>query len=171
MLYALRIVWGRHCEQRIYIRSFLCVVVQFVTFHTQPSSTHTTRNEMLSLLVLSVSVLILLLLWRKRHCGFRLLFPHSPALPCPPGPPASLLFGNLLRLPTEHMWLTLMDWGSQYGDVLGLHMGVLGQRIVVLNSLEAVKDLLVKRSGSYSGRPKLVMLMELCVDFTSFCST
>ena len=45
------------------------------------------------------------------------------------------------------------------GDVN--YLEVLGQPLVVLNSYEACKDLLEKRSAIYSSRPRLVLLSEL----------
>ena len=37
--------------------------------------------------------------------------------------------------------------------------------MIVLNSYQAARDLLEKRSGVYSSRPRMVMLSELCVYF------
>ncbi len=49
------------------------------------------------------------------------------------------------------------------GDIL--HVQVLGQHIVVLNSLQSVRDLLEKRSSIYSDRPRFVLLSEMYVSF------
>ena len=46
------------------------------------------------------------------------------------------------------------------GDVV--YLNVLGQPMVVLNSLQAAQDLLDKRSANYSDRPDSVMT-KLCV--------
>lgn len=48
-----------------------------------------------------------------------------------------------------------------------LSLEVLGQRIIVLNSLEAVQDLFEKRSANYSDRPRLPMLLEVYVRLIS----
>lgn len=40
---------------------------------------------------------------------------------------------------------------------------VVGKPIIVLNSHQAARDLLEKRSGMYSGRPRMVMQCELYV--------
>lgn len=41
-----------------------------------------------------------------------------------------------------------------------MHAEVLGQHIVVLNSVESTVDLLDKRSSNYSDRPDLTMLND-----------
>lgn len=48
------------------------------------------------------------------------------------------------------------------GDLV--YVEALGNRILVLNTIEAANDLLVKRATFYSNRPTLVMLGEL-MDF------
>ena len=45
------------------------------------------------------------------------------------------------------------------GDVN--YLEVLGQPLVILNSYTACKDLLEKKGGIYSSRPRLVLLSEL----------
>jgi len=47
------------------------------------------------------------------------------------------------------------------GDVN--YVTVVGKPIIVLNSYQAARDLLEKRSGMYSSRPRMVMLCELYV--------
>lgn len=49
------------------------------------------------------------------------------------------------------------------GDII--HVQVLRQHIVVLNSLQTARDLLEKRSSVYSDRPRFVLLSEMCVTF------
>ena len=51
------------------------------------------------------------------------------------------------------------DIDSLIGDVN--YLEVLGQSLVILNSYAACKDLLEKRSGIYSSRPRFVLLSEL----------
>jgi hypothetical protein len=52
------------------------------------------------------------------------------------------------------IWLM---WCS--GDVV--HIKMFGQPVVILNSLQASRDLLDKRSAIYSDRPRFVLLAEL----------
>ena len=42
-----------------------------------------------------------------------------------------------------------------------IHLNILGQDIIILDSLEAVMDLLERRSSIYSDRPKIPMITEL----------
>ncbi|KAG1861338.1 hypothetical protein F4604DRAFT_1658027 [Suillus subluteus] len=57
----------------------------------------------------------------------------------PPGPPGWPLIGNVLDVPHIKPWLTFTEWGKKYGDIL--HIEVLGQHIVVLNSLKIAIDM------------------------------
>lgn len=47
------------------------------------------------------------------------------------------------------------------GDVV--YFEIFRTPAIVLNSFEAARDLLDKRSAIYSDRPRLVLLMEMCV--------
>jgi hypothetical protein len=100
----------------------------------------------------------------------------------PPGPPGVPVLGNALQIPPEHAWLKFSEWQEQYGTrtfsgtlhlqsfvpelVLGdvIHLTALGRHILILNSQEAVDDLLIKRGNIYSSRPHLPMC-ELYVHF------
>ena len=44
-----------------------------------------------------------------------------------------------------------------------MHVNILGKHIVILSSLKAAQDILVKRSANYSDRPRFVLLVELSV--------
>lgn len=73
----------------------------------------------------------------------------------PPGPPTLPLIGNLHQLQKEKPHLQFQQWAKEYGPVYSL---ILGSRVVVvLNTDQAVKDLLDKRSGIYSSRPELYL--------------
>ncbi|KAF8522564.1 cytochrome P450 [Hysterangium stoloniferum] len=74
----------------------------------------------------------------------------------PPGPKGYPIIGNVLEFPkyTDYPWLTYAEWAKIYGDLV--HVTVLGQSILVLNSYEAAIDLLERRSSIYSDRPTLV---------------
>lgn len=80
-------------------------------------------------------------------------------LPYPPGPKALPIIGNTLDLPSSYYWMTYADWAKKYGDVV--HVQAFGNHFVILNSAEAVDDLLEKKSAIYSDRPRLPMLVEL----------
>ncbi|KAF5329779.1 hypothetical protein D9619_009098 [Psilocybe cf. subviscida] len=82
---------------------------------------------------------------------------RNPArLPLPPGPKGYPIIGNILDMPRSNQWRVYDDWAKTYGDVLSFE--ILGQRVVILNSLEAAQDLLEKRSAIYSDRPRWPML-------------
>ncbi|KAG1850378.1 cytochrome P450 [Suillus subalutaceus] len=62
-------------------------------------------------------------------------------------------------MPHIKPWLTFTEWGKKYGDIL--HIEVLGQHIVVLNSLKTAMDMLDNKSTIYSDRPILPVGGEL----------
>lgn len=89
------------------------------------------------------------------------------AYPPPPGPPGLPIVGNLWDIPRMPTWVAYRDWSKKYGEYLLESPGgdndvgkgsdivrynVLGNNIIVLNSLQAVTDLLEKRSAIYSDR-------------------
>jgi hypothetical protein len=82
-------------------------------------------------------------------------------LPYPPGPRPLPILGNALDMPKSYYWVGYNDWAKEYGDLI--HTQVFGQHYILLNSLEAAEDLLEKRSAIYSSRPRLPMIVELCV--------
>ncbi|CAE6452911.1 unnamed protein product [Rhizoctonia solani] len=78
--------------------------------------------------------------------------------PLPPSPKGDPLIGNLramMSLVDEPK--TYRDWGLELGsDIITVTMP--GQVIIVLNSQEAVDELLVRKSSIYSDRPQVPML-------------
>ncbi|TFK89937.1 cytochrome P450 [Polyporus arcularius HHB13444] len=83
--------------------------------------------------------------------------------PLPPGPRGLPLVGNLFQIPepSASPWHAYCAWGREHkSDVISVC--ALGTNIVILNSLNAVTDLLDKRSSIYSDRPELVMFNDLC---------
>lgn len=77
------------------------------------------------------------------------------ALPLPPGPKGYPLIGNVYDIPHHYPWLTYTEWAHKYGDVFSFN--VFGKTTIILNSLEAVRELLEKRSSNYSDRPRMVL--------------
>ncbi|PPQ99996.1 hypothetical protein CVT26_009278 [Gymnopilus dilepis] len=80
------------------------------------------------------------------------------ALPLPPGPRKLPILGNLLDLPTKFEWETFQAWSKRYGSGI-VHASVVGQSIIILNSVEAARDLLEKRSSTYSDSMGLSWVM------------
>ncbi|KAI0662789.1 cytochrome P450 [Cubamyces menziesii] len=72
--------------------------------------------------------------------------------PLTPGPKRRPILGNALDIPLSKQWLTFQRWAEEHGDVFSISL--LGQPVIVLNSVKAAKDLLDKRSAIYSDRFK-----------------
>ncbi|KAI0776600.1 cytochrome P450 [Trametes elegans] len=77
----------------------------------------------------------------------------------PPGPPALPVLGNVHQLPLDYQQRKLAEWGRQYGDVVFARF--FRTPAVILNSREAAVELMEKRSGKYSDRPRFILLSEL----------
>lgn len=72
-------------------------------------------------------------------------------LPLPPGPPADPIIGHIRLIPQTGQDIFFYEMGKIYGDVI--HIKVLNQTLIILNSVQAANDLLDKRSHNYSDRP------------------
>ncbi|KAJ7658590.1 cytochrome P450 [Mycena rosella] len=81
-------------------------------------------------------------------------------LPLPPGPKTLPLIGNLLDMPSERQWEAYHAWSKECNSDI-IHIDAAGTSIVVLSSMEAVRDLFDRRSSLYSDRVRLPMLVEL----------
>lgn len=77
-------------------------------------------------------------------------------LPLPPGPPGEPILGHLRIIPAYSPEYAYMQWSKEYGSDL-LSFNVLGQPVVVLNSVRAAVDLLDKRGANYCDRPRFVL--------------
>ncbi|XP_078699158.1 steroid 17-alpha-hydroxylase/17,20 lyase-like [Branchiostoma floridae x Branchiostoma belcheri] len=69
----------------------------------------------------------------------------------PPGPFPWPVIGNIAILGGK-TYLTFIDLAKKYGDVFSVKLGMVD--VVVLNSLDAVKEAFVKKSAEFGGRPK-----------------
>ncbi|KAJ3807552.1 cytochrome P450 [Lentinula aff. lateritia] len=79
-----------------------------------------------------------------------------------PGPGAYPMIGNILSLPIQNPWLTFTQWKVIFGDVVHLHG--LRQSIIILNSKQAMDDLLDKRGAIYSNRPQFTVVEMMGLD-------
>ncbi|TFK80436.1 cytochrome P450 [Polyporus arcularius HHB13444] len=77
----------------------------------------------------------------------------------PPGPPTNPFTGNITKFPLQGGWATLTKLKDAYGDLVFFHG--LGTRILVLNSMKTIADLLEKRGNIYSDRPNFTVVGEL----------
>jgi hypothetical protein len=91
-------------------------------------------------------------------------------LPYPPGPKGYPVIGNVLDIPQDiPLWKAAMSMAGKYSEWLAfavrvcgltpvyvdsdvLYLNMLGADHIILNSSEAISDLLDKRSAIYSGR-------------------
>ncbi|PPQ66787.1 hypothetical protein CVT24_008696 [Panaeolus cyanescens] len=81
-------------------------------------------------------------------------------LPLPPGPKRLPLLGHLLTIPRSHQWTAYHQISKDLdSDIICFE--VMGNTIVVLNSNQAVADVLEKKSLTTSDRPAFPMLREL----------
>ncbi|THU76327.1 cytochrome P450 [Dendrothele bispora CBS 962.96] len=92
----------------------------------------------------------------------RLLRPRPPY---PPGPRGYPLIGDLFNEASknveQHEWARYLKMGKEYNSDV-LHINVLGDHKLILNSAKAADELLEKRSGLYSDRPQFHMMSGLC---------
>ncbi|KAL1730180.1 cytochrome P450 [Schizophyllum commune] len=80
------------------------------------------------------------------------LRPKPNGLQLPPGPPAEPLLGHIRVIPQENAERAYFRWSKEYVSDL-IHVRVLGQPIIVLNSVESAVELLEKRGAIHSDRP------------------
>ncbi|XP_059827251.1 steroid 21-hydroxylase [Hypanus sabinus] len=78
-----------------------------------------------------------------------------------PGPSALPLIGNLAEFTHRRLHIRLSELAKTFGPIYRLRLW--GQDIIVLNSLDVIKEALVKRSSAFAGRPK-----SFVGDFVSF---
>ncbi|KAF9522454.1 cytochrome P450 [Crepidotus variabilis] len=119
-------------------------LVGFHFCHPHPARHFFKLNIMLDtsfILILCFVTILLVHLWKKS--------PYQ----LPPGPRGWPLIGNLLEIPKEYEWLYYATLEQDYGPISSLT--VLGKTIIVLNTLEACRDVMEKNSAKCSGRPTL----------------
>ncbi|XP_034366557.1 cytochrome P450 2C37 [Arvicanthis niloticus] len=92
------------------------------------------------LLVLSLSCLILLSLWRQSSGGGKL----------PPGPTPLPIIGNFLQIDVKDIQKSFTNLSKVYGPVYTLYLG--WKPTVVLHGYEAVKEALVDHGEEFAGR-------------------
>ncbi|XP_076981845.1 cytochrome P450 2C23-like isoform X2 [Tamandua tetradactyla] len=99
-------------------------------------------------LVICITSLMFLLVWRKTHKGRRL----------PPGPVPLPIIGNMLQLNLKNIPASLCKLAKEYGPVYTLHLGP--QLTVVLHGYEAVKEALIDQGDEFLGRGHLPIIED-----------
>ena len=120
-----------------------------------------------------------LILVSSAVAGFAILLTvryfQSPWRKLPPGPKGLPLIGNVLQMGNKQ-WLNFMKWKQDFGqrsidlfvvvsddsssgDVF--YLNAAGQPIIVLNTQKAAADLLDRRAGIYSDRPRNIVAAEI----------
>lgn len=110
------------------------------------------------------------------YVTYRQVVPRR-ALPEPPGPRRLPVLGNLFQIPFKNTWVWCgTEFKKKYGQLWDCvsvvitpvifitgrlvyvgdvsSLSVLGQRLIILNSLDAIEELFQKRSAIYSDRPQ-----------------
>ncbi|KAF4599322.1 hypothetical protein EYR40_006414 [Pleurotus pulmonarius] len=80
--------------------------------------------------------------------------------PLPPGPKRLPFIGNLLDMPKHLEWVTFRKWARDLDSDI-IHIDLMGNHVIILDSFEAANDLLEKRSSRYSSRTQFTMANEL----------
>ena len=101
----------------------------------------------------------------------------NPKFPLPPGPKGTPIIGNLRQVPAERSDVQFAKWAKEYSEFVRdlalvakrifsdieiesdvIYVNLLGQPVIVLNSVAAAVDLLDKKGANYSDRPPFVLL-------------
>ncbi|KAF5336745.1 hypothetical protein D9758_016281 [Tetrapyrgos nigripes] len=92
--------------------------------------------------------MVMLLLVQKKY--YLQVYPY----PYPPGPKGFPYLGlPNAKIPTKKFWLTHIEWGKKYEDLI--HFSHFGKHYLVINTLEAARDILDKQARVTSDRPHM----------------
>ncbi|KAI0295617.1 cytochrome P450 [Multifurca ochricompacta] len=82
----------------------------------------------------------------------------SPWRKLPPSPPRIPIVGNMSRLKNKK-WLFSSDCKGRFSEVM--YLDAMGRQTIVFNSLKSAYNVLERRAGIYSGRPRSIMVQEI----------
>ncbi|TFK27924.1 cytochrome P450 [Coprinopsis marcescibilis] len=81
--------------------------------------------------------------------------------PLPPSPPGAVpILGHALLIPTKKEWETYERWGKEL-DTDIIYLNAAGTKLVIVNTVETIQELLDVRSARYSSRGTFTMINEL----------
>lgn len=81
----------------------------------------------------------------------------------PPGPKGLPIIGNTLQLPQgDEVSQVIIDWAKKYGELFHIKLGMTDY--IYLNTPEAVKELMDKKSNIYSSRHAMPMALDTVSD-------
>jgi len=95
-------------------------------------------------LLLAAVILLLCQLFRDRRRRMRIDLPGPRGLP---------LVGNVFQIDRQRSYETLSRWSRVYGDAY--RISIFGQPVVVLSSVDTIREALVQRGRDFAGRPRL----------------
>ncbi|KZT54435.1 cytochrome P450 [Calocera cornea HHB12733] len=91
-------------------------------------------------------------------------FRRQPSRPLPPGPKGLPLIGNLLQVPSQLLFVKLIEWSKEFGPMYSYSL--LGQPIVVMSGLKEAGDVFDRMSAMTSDRPRLIKINDyLCRNY------
>ncbi|XP_057633484.1 cytochrome P450 2C55 isoform X5 [Chionomys nivalis] len=113
--------------------------------------------DLVTVLVLTVSCLLLLSLWRQSSGRGKL----------PPGPTPLPFVGNILQIDMKDISKSLTNFSKVYGPVFTLYFGM--KPTVVVHGYEAVKEVLDDRGEEFSGRGDFPIVERMNNGLGSLC--
>lgn len=111
------------------------------------------RNGSLGLAILG-AVVVIFLAARLYPQGSKSKYP------LPPGPKGSPIIGNLRQVPAERSDVQFAKWAKEFKSDI-IYVNLLGQPVIILNSVKSAVDLLDKKGAIYSDRPPFILLEAL----------
>ncbi|VDC01482.1 unnamed protein product [Peniophora sp. CBMAI 1063] len=91
-------------------------------------------------------------------CTVVVRYRKSPWRRLPPGPRGLPLLGNILQF-KDGKWLLFSAWRKLYGDMI--YLNAAGQPVIVLNNHIIATELLDRRAGNYTDRPRNIAGSEI----------
>ncbi|XP_077559272.1 cytochrome P450 3A14-like isoform X3 [Haemaphysalis longicornis] len=105
-----------------------------------------------ALLILSTSLVVTLIIWRRRH------FSYFEKLGIP-GPKPNIIWGNLREYHSMELYKVLGKWRQKYGDIFGFFNGDVP--FVVVNDLKLIEEIYVRNFQNFVDRGFTMMTDQM----------